>query len=123
MRCAVLGPIVAVSCAVCLLVVGCSAGNPGRSSSVATQQAPTTSYIDPIYKDVEMISAYNDTHPGTFERFNEYEFDGRTHEFFDSSGKPNLGIIKAHLDAFIQGRDDIIPIGFSSDYFKQHGYN
>ncbi|MFE3189601.1 hypothetical protein ACFXHA_11375 [Nocardia sp. NPDC059240] len=68
---------------------------------------------DPLYQDVNIIRGYNSLNPGTFERFNTYEFDGHTHKFFDDQGRPNVEVIKKHPDAFQQALTDIMekPLG------------
>ncbi|MRH87539.1 hypothetical protein GFY24_08730 [Nocardia sp. SYP-A9097] len=116
-------PTIGVTLVAILALVGCSTDTSTHPASI-TAQTTTSSYPDTLYKDADMIAIYNETHPGTFDRINNYaDKNGRSFQFFDSNGHPNADVIQSHRDVYTQARDTIVPIDFQTEYYSEHGYN
>ncbi|MRH87540.1 hypothetical protein GFY24_08735 [Nocardia sp. SYP-A9097] len=70
--------------------------------------AGNTATSDTLYQDANIIRGYDSEHQGTLDRFNNYEYRGRTYQFFDTQGQPNVDVITNHRDAYQQALSDIM---------------
>ncbi|MET8424501.1 WXG100 family type VII secretion target [Nocardia sp. NPDC004860] len=78
-----------------------------------------TSHIDAnntFLQDANIINGYNSVHHDTFDQFNNHQYNGRTYQFFDSQGRPNMGVIEHNRDAFDDAKKSIIGQNFFNDY-------
>ncbi|MET9489465.1 hypothetical protein [Nocardia sp. NPDC006630] len=70
-------------------------------------------------QDANIINGFNSFHAGTFEQFNNHEYDGRTHQFFDSKGQPNMDVIEKNQSAFNDAKKNIIGWELFDEYYTQ----
>ncbi|MFJ4650449.1 hypothetical protein ACIP5Y_04140 [Nocardia sp. NPDC088792] len=114
-------PTLAITLAASLSMIGCSTNSTSQTAS--TVAPPTTTAYDTVFEDAKMIASYNETHPGTFDKFNSYrDKDGQTFQFFDANGNPNMDVIKAHRNIYESALLSIIPNDFEREYYAEHGY-
>ncbi|WP_198347668.1 WXG100 family type VII secretion target [Nocardia terrae] len=70
-------------------------------------------------QDANIINGYNSKHDGTFEQFNNHQYNGRTYQFFDSQGRPNMDVIEHNQSAFDDAKDSIIGQKFFDSYYDK----
>ncbi|WP_162958791.1 WXG100 family type VII secretion target [Nocardia yunnanensis] len=69
-------------------------------------------------QDANIINGYNSVHHDTFDRFNNYEYNGRTYQFFDSQGRPDMDVIEHNQTAFDEAKKNIIGRNTFIDYHE-----
>ncbi len=78
-----------------------------------------TSRIDgnnTFLQDANIINGYNSVHHDTFDQFNNHQYNGRSYQFFDSQGRPNMDVIEHNRDAFDDAKKNIIGQNFFNEY-------